>query len=150
MPTLRVNHLNAVAHSRLATATLQSPLLEAAQRLSETQIGLVVVCDSDGVIAGVISKSDVVRQIGHCLGNACKTRACDLMTTDVICCQPNDCLADVLAMMEQRGLVHIPLLDGQRRPIGVVNARDALRALVQAGEYEEALLRDYVMGIGYH
>ncbi len=125
-------------------------MLESAQRLSETQIGLVVVCDLDGVIAGVISKSDIVRQIGYCVGNACKTRACDLMTTDVICCEPNDSLADVLAMMEQRGLVHLPLLDGERRPIGVVNARDALRALVQAGEYEEALLRDYVMGIGYH
>ena len=92
MPTLRVNHLHAIAHSRLATAPLEAPLLESAQRLSETQIGLV----------------------------------------------------------EQRGLVHLPLLDGDRRPIGVVNARDALRALVQAGEYEEALLRDYVMGIGYH
>ena len=150
MSTLRVNHLNAVAHSRLVTAALHTRLLEAAEKLANTQIGLVVVCDPDGVVAGVISKSDIVRQIGHCVGSACQTLARDLMTTDVVCCQPDDCLADVLAMMEQRGLVHIPLLDGERRPIGVINARDALRALVQAGEYEEALLRDYVMGIGYH
>jgi hypothetical protein len=30
-----------------------------------------------------------------------------------------------------------------------VNARDGLRALLAAGNHEEALLRDYVMGIGY-
>ena len=150
MPTLRVTHLKAVAHSRLVTATLQTRLLEAAQKLADTQIGLVVVCDPDGVIAGVISKSDIVRQIGHCLGSACQTLACDLMTTNVVCCHPDDSLSDVLAVMEQRSLVHIPLLDEKRRPIGVLNARDALRALVQAGEYEETLLRDYVMGIGYH
>ena len=150
MPTLRVNHLHAVAHSRLATATLQTLLLEVAQKLANTHIGLVVVCDPDGVMAGVISKSDILRRLGHCLGSACQTLARDLMTTDVICCHPDDCLADVLGAMEQRGLVHMPLLDNQRRPIGVVNARDALRALVQAGEYEEALLRQYVMGIGYH
>ena len=150
MPTLRVNHLHAVAHSRLATATLQTPLLEAAQRFSKTQIGLVVVCDPDGVVAGVISQSDIVRQIGHCVGSACQTLARDLMTTDVLCCHLDDCLADVLALMEQRSLVHVPLLDKQQRPIGVVNARDALRALVQAGEYEETLLRAYVMGVGYH
>lgn len=150
MPTLRVTHLNAVAHSRLVTATLQTRLLEAAQKLMDTQIGLVVVCDPEGVIAGVISKSDIVRQIGHCLGSACQTLACDLMTTDVVCCHPDDCLAVVLAVMEQRSLVHVPILDDKRRPIGVLNARDALRALVQAGEYEETLLRDYVMGIGYH
>ena len=150
MPILRVNHLHAVAHSRLATATLQTLLLEVAQKLANTQIGLVVVCDPDGVMAGVISKSDILRKLGHCLGSACQTLARDLMTTDVFSCHPEDCLADVLAAMEQRGLVHVPLLDDQRRPIGVVNARDALRALVQAGEYEETLLREYVMGIGYH
>ena len=146
MPTL----INAVTHARLVTATLQTPLLEAAQRLSCTQIGLVIVCDAEGVIAGVISKSDIVRQIGHCLGSACQTLAGDLMTTDVVCCHPDDSLADILAVMEQHGLVHVPLLDDKRRPIGVLNARDALRALVQAGEYEETLLREYVMGIGYH
>ena len=150
MPILRVNHLHDIAHSRLATATLQTLLLEVAQKLANTQIGLVVVCGPDGGMAGVISKSDILRRLGHCLGSACQTLAPDLMTTDVFSCQPDDCLADVPAAMEQRGLVHVPLLDDQRRPIGVVNARDALRALVQAGEYEETLLRQYVMGIGYH
>ena len=72
------------------------------------------------------------------------------MTTDAVCCRPDEWLADVLARMEQRSLVHVPVLDDDRRPVGVVNARDALRALVQAGEYEETLLRQYVMGIGYH
>ena len=33
--------------------------------------------------------------------------------------------------------------------LGVVNARDGLRALLAAGNHEEALLRNYVMGIGY-
>ena len=150
MPSLKVTHLSAVARSRLFTVTLQTPLLEAAQKLTAAQIGLVVVCDADGVMAGVVSKSDIVRQIGHCLGSACQTLARDLMTVDVFSCHPSDCLADVLTAMEQRGLVHAPLLDGERRPIGVVNARDALRALVQAGEYEATLLREYVMGIGYH
>ena len=84
MHTLRVTHLNAVMHSRLATVTLQTPLLQAAQRLSETHIGLVVVCHPDGAMAGVISKSDIVRQIGHCLGSACQTLASELMTTKVI------------------------------------------------------------------
>jgi len=33
--------------------------------------------------------------------------------------------------------------------LGVVNARDGLRALLAAGNHEETLLRNYVMGIGY-
>jgi hypothetical protein len=35
------------------------------------------------------------------------------------------------------------------KPIGVLNAGDALQALLKEEEDEESLLRDYVMGIGY-
>lgn len=150
MPTTRVTHLSSVTRSRLATVTLHAPLLEAAQKLSKTHIGLVVVCDPDGVMAGVISKGDIVRQIGHCQGNSCHTQVSELMTTKVTCCQPADLLSEVLALMQEHGLVHVPVLDAYQRPLGVVNARDALRVLVAEGEYEQSLLLDYVMGVGYH
>ncbi len=150
MDTLRVSSLNDIARSRLATVSLESPLLQAARRLSDTQIGLVVVCSPDGAIAGVIGKSDIVRQIGHCMGSACHTLVSELMTTEVISCQPTDLFSDVLALMQKHGLVHLPVLDSDRRPIGVLNARDALRALVDQGQYEQLQLFDYVMGVGYH
>jgi hypothetical protein len=34
-------------------------------------------------------------------------------------------------------------------PLGVLNARDILQVLLQESEDKEAMLRDYVMGIGY-
>ena len=46
-------------------------------------------------------------------------------------------------------MVHVPVIDEKSGPSGVVNARDALRVLWAEEKYEEALLRDYVMGIGY-
>ena len=49
----------------------------------------------------------------------------------------------------ERGFVHVPVVDAQHKPSGVLNARDALRELWAEGQYEEALLRDYVMGVGY-
>jgi hypothetical protein len=36
------------------------------------------------------------------------------------------------------------------RPMRVLNARDALEALLEEAEYEEVLLREYVMCVGYH
>ncbi len=150
MNILRIAGLVATAQARLATVTLRAPLMQAARLLSRPQIDLVVVCHPDGTIAGVVSKTDVVKQIGHCAGSACQTLACELMTADAVCCQPQDYVADVLALMEQHSLVHLPVLDETRRPIGVVAARDALQALVREGEYEESLVRQYVMGAGYH
>ena len=75
--------------------------------------------------------------------------AADVMTRDVAYCRPTDTLPDVLSMMERRGFIHIPVVDEKSKPQGVMNARDALRALMAEGNYELSLLRDYVMGIGY-
>ena len=98
---------------------------------------------------GVITKTDIVREIGRCGESACTTAAADVMTRDVTYCRPTDSLADVLSTMEKRGFIHIPVVDEKFEPWGVVNARDALRALMAEGNYEASLLRDYVMGIGY-
>lgn len=51
--------------------------------------------------------------------------------------------------MKDRGLKHVPVIDAESRPLGVLYARDALQELLKEVEYEELLLRDYVMGIGY-
>ena len=144
-----VSSIDAVARSRLVTIGANATLVDAARVLSDTQISLVVVCNPDGAMVGVITKTDIVRQIGHCEGSACARVAADVMTCDVAYCRPTDCLPDVLAVMHKRGFVHIPVVDQAFKPIAVVNARDALRELLAQEKYEESLLRDYVMGVGY-
>ena len=52
--------------------------------------------------------------------------------------------------MHKHSLVHVPVLGHDKRPLGVVNARDAIRALVDEGQFEQSQLFDYVMGVGYH
>lgn len=51
-------------------------------------------------------------------------------------------------MMKARGLQRIPVRRGQE-PLGVIYARDALQCLLGEVENDEALLRDYVMDVGY-
>jgi CBS domain-containing protein len=51
--------------------------------------------------------------------------------------------------MKARGLQRIPVVDGNRKPVGIIYARDALQCLLGDVENDEALLRDYVMDVGY-
>jgi hypothetical protein len=46
--------------------------------------------------------------------------------------------------------VHVPIFDQKSKPVGVINARDALQILLGDVEYDVSFLRDYVMGLGYH
>ena len=144
-----VSSIDKVARSRLQTVGAQATLVEVAAKLSNAQISLVVVCDEAGQAIGAITETLLIRRLG--LGNAdfFTTQARDVMTHDITRCTPEDGLSDLLAMMHQSGLIHVLVVDSDNQPIGVVNARDGLRALLAAGNREEELLRNYVMGIGY-
>ncbi len=146
---LLVHGIAAVARSRLFTVEAGATLVEVAARLSGAQISVVVVCDAAGHAIGIITETLLVRQLGLGQADFFATHAGDVMTRDFIGCAPEEMLSDVLAMMHARGLIHVLLIDAENKPTGVLNARDGLRALLAAGNHEEALLRNYVMGIGY-
>jgi CBS domain-containing protein len=138
-----------VARQRLVTIGDNAPLAEAAKFLDGRHINLVVVCDNRGAVVGVITRTDIVRQMSLCLGRGCTSPAATVMTRDVIYCRPSDSLEDVWSIMKERKLLHVPIVGEDLRPLGVINARDALLALLEGSEYESSLMRDYVMGIGY-
>ncbi|SRR5581483_1449782 len=138
------------ARDRLITIGADAPLIAAATLLRDLDDDLVVVSDADGALAGVITKTDIVRQISHCQGAGCMAAASAVMTQAVIYCRPDNLLHEIWLIMKERHLKNVPILDRESRPIGVLNARDALEALLQELEYEEVLLREYVMCVGYH
>lgn len=146
---LLVGSLEDVARSRLFTVSADSLLVKVAAQLSSAQISVIVVCDLQGTGLGVITETILVHQLGLGQADFFTTQARDVMTHDFTTCNLEDLLSDVLTMMHARGLIHVVVLGSDKRPIGVLNARDGLRALLAAGNQEETFLRNYVMGIGY-
>ncbi|WP_269532104.1 CBS domain-containing protein [Chitinimonas sp. BJYL2] len=149
LPLTPVSSIALVARSRLLTVGINAFLAEVSAMLARTQISLVIVCDDAGKAVGVITETVLVRQLGFGQADVFSTRAGDVMTHTFTTCRPEDSLPEVLAMMHERGLIHVPVLDADHHPVGVINARDGLRALLAMGNQEEALLRNYVMGVGY-
>lgn len=144
-----VSSLQDVTCSRLDSINVDMLISDVARKLSSTQISLVVVCDAYGKMVGIITKTDIVQWLGRCQGSFCSVAASDVMTREVIFCRPHDYLPDVLSVLQKKGFVHLPVLDENHKPLGVLNVRDALRSLYADEKYEESLLRDYVMGVGY-
>ena len=143
-----VDVLLPAARNRLATIGDDAPLIEAARRL-RSGVDILVVCRPAGLLRGVITKTDVVAQIGQCQGSGCLASAASCMTEDVALCRAGDLLEDLWSRMKERGLKNIPIVDQDGRPLGVLNARDMLQALLDESAWEESMMRDYVMGIGY-
>jgi CBS domain-containing protein len=146
-----VEKIMPLARDRLVTVRDDALLAEAAKFLDGRHINLVIVCDKGGAMIGIVTRTDVVRQISLFLGQdcGCTVPVTVAMNRNVIYCRPGDLLQDVWSIMKERKLLHVPIVDKAVRPLGVINARDALLVLLEASEHEAALLRDYVMGIGY-
>jgi CBS domain-containing protein len=144
-----VSSLATVASARLLRVGTAALLTEVAAKLASSQISLVVVCDADGSVAGIITETMLVQQLGVGRADVFTTPASVVMNRDYNTCSAADSLSDVLAMMHRLGVIHVLIVEADNKPLGVLNARDGLRALLAAGNQEEALLRNYVMGFGY-
>lgn len=147
--TISIESVLPKARDRLVTIAADAPLTVAAELLFEPTCRMVVACDPAGAMAGVITRTDIIRQVRHCQGCGCATRCMMIMSRHVFACRPDDRLHEVWAIMKEKELHSIPVVDSKRRPLGLLSARDALQALLASAQYEENLLRDYVMGLGY-
>jgi CBS domain-containing protein len=145
-----VEHLLLGARKRLVTITIEQPLRAAADLLCRSDVDLVVVCDGEDRLAGVVTKTDIVRQMGRCCGESCREVAATAMSRDVTSCHPTSDLETVFSIMKTHGITNVPVIDDEAHPVGVLNARDALEVLLNETEREDALLRDYVACTGYH
>jgi CBS domain-containing protein len=144
-----VKHILEAAQKRLVVLSQEASLFDAARILANRDTPLVVVCDSDGIAVGVISSSHVIKVLATAGVDALGFNAGAIMTKPVLSCHVDETLQQVWAVMNSRTLPCAPILDHDGRAQGVLHARDVAIALLEEVNYEEILLRDYVMGVGY-
>ena len=144
---MRIDHLHSLTSSRLRVIGADATVQAAALALTEPNIGLVVVCHDHGEAAGVLSKSDLVRHLA--LSGSAGATAATLMTRRVVSCRPNDDVHEVWQAMTAQALQNMPVLGADSKPLGILDIRDAMNALLEQEEFEEQLLANYIAGIGY-
>ena len=145
-----VKHILEAAQKRLVVLSQEASLFDAARILVNRDTPLVVVCDSDDIAVGVIASSHVIKILATAGVDALGFNAGAIMTKPVLSCHVDQTLQQVLGeVMNSRTLPCAPILDDDGRAQGVMHARDVAIALLDEVNYEEILLRDYVMGVGY-
>jgi CBS domain-containing protein len=115
----------------VVTVRPDQTLREALAMLSQHSIGALVVVNTAGELAGILSERDIVREAVR------NERFFDLtvsaiMTKNVITGQPRDDLDAVARTMTHKRFRHLPVLDGGKL-VGVVSLGDVVKA--QRDEY---------------
>ncbi len=143
---MRIDNLGAATSARLAVVGVDATLQTAAFSLSRPGIGLVVVC-SDTSAAGVLTKSDLVRHLAA--AGVADAPVALLMSRPFVSCEPDDDVYSVWQTMTARKLQNVPVLGANRKPLGILDIRDAMQALFEYEQFQERVLIDYIAGIGY-
>jgi CBS domain-containing protein len=97
-------------------------------RMMEEGIGAVVVCEGPRLV-GIFTERDVLRLAaeGPEFGSA---RLEDVMTRSPVTVEPDVHIVDAARMMGERGIRHLPVVEGENLH-GMVGIRDVLRSLVE-------------------
>ena len=144
---MRIETLGSETSARLSVIAIEATLRTAAFAFSNPRIGLVVVCDRSGRATGVVSKSDIIRHLRDV--RVTDAPITDLMVRNVVSCHPEDDLYATWQKMTTQNLQNMPVLGAGLTPVGILDIRDALKALFEQEEYQERLLFNYVSGVGY-
>ena len=99
-------------------------LNQAATRMNIFKIGSVIVVDSDGNLAGIITKTDITKVYGVICGG--KFQVKDYMTKKVFTCRKSDSLRFALNMINQNDISRLVVTDNNGKPLGVITTNTFL------------------------
>lgn len=121
-------------------------VLDAAQLLVEHGIGSVVITQADQ-LAGIFTERDILRLIAKDPHDLDRITVGSAMTRSPITARPDDELPDMMGLMTDRKIRHLPVVaDG--RVVGIVSIGDLLHACHSKAEEENSHLRQYIQGAG--
>jgi len=115
---------------------------DAAQLMIQSRIGAVLVRDDSG-ICGIISERDVTRGLALRGEDAAAATVETVMTRDVITCAPTDHSDDLMTLMTNQGVRHLPVLSGGELN-GIVSMRDIVKARLTELESHSEALQTYI------
>ena len=108
--------------------------------MAERRVGAVVIEDKAAVV-GIFSERDLVKLLARNGPSALNEPLRKAMTAPVITCRAEDRLDQVMALMSQRHVRHMPVMDGNSLR-GMISIRDLVRHRLEEKELETAILLD--------
>lgn len=123
-----------------STATV----LDALRTMAEHDIGAVLVLDGDELV-GILSERDYARKVALAGRSSKDSQVKDIMTGNVVCVGPSEAIDECMALMTQKRVRHLPVMD-RKRIVGMVSIGDVVKATINDKESTIAQLQSYITG----
>lgn len=121
----------------------QDSVFEALRRMADHDVGAMMVLDEHGRLIGVFSERDYTRKIALMGKSSKDTPVRDIMTANVITVSPQTDTRDCLALMSQKKIRHLPVMDSGK-VMGMISIRDITSDIIADHEMTISFLQHYI------
>lgn len=132
---------NSPVHSVAPTDTM----LAALQRMSDHGIGALLVLEG-GRIAGIVTERDYARKVVLQGRSSSTTQVSGVMTAQVHCVLPRQTTAECMALMTDKRIRHLPVVDDAHQVLGMVSIGDLVKEIISEQQFTIQQLEHYITG----
>jgi CBS domain-containing protein len=134
--------LGAKPSQEVVTIAPEAGVRDLIAALAEHNVGALIVSTDGTTVEGIVSERDVVRHLHHD-GTVINNTVRAIMTTDVETCEKDVLLDDLMKVMTDRRIRHVPVVDGDTL-IGIVSIGDVVKHRIDQLQFERDQLDNYV------
>lgn len=120
-------------------------LSEVAQRLTQYSIGSLVVSRDGAGVDGIISERDVIAALAANGETALALPTSSVMSSPATTCTPETRVNELMSIMTDRRIRHLPVVDGGRL-VGIVSIGDVVKWRIDELAEDAEHLQEYVAG----
>lgn len=143
MPTVR--DILAAKGSQVFSIGPEASVLQATRQMNQHKVGALVVMHQQQVV-GIFTERDVLRRVVAEQRSPSDVNVADVMTSEVICCEPDRDLDDASTIMQQRRIRHLPVCDEDGGLIGLISIGDLNACHASHQQQTIHFLNDYIYG----
>ncbi len=114
----------------------------ALEEMANRDVGALLVVDGDR-LAGIVSERDYARKVILLGRRSQEAAVSDIMTADVHTVTPDSSVDDCMALMTERRIRHLPVLE-EGRLVGLVSIGDVVKAVISDKEHLIEQLERYI------
>ena len=133
-----------ISGKRVETISASASIHDLVSSLNTHHVGALVVSSDGKKIDGIVSERDVVRAMPGKLDQLAGMHVRDIMTVEVHTCSAESTVAELMIMMTELRIRHVPVVDTYGVLLSIVSIGDVVKNYVTEIEGERTALRDYV------
>lgn len=130
-PTILCDSMGSLGLKEPLTVTPETTLAQCVAIMQQRHVGSLLVVDAAGRLSGIFTERDCLMKVVGKVRDLESATVAQYMTNNPIRERPEASLAFALNLMSNGGFRHVPIVDQDDLPIGIISVKDVVEHIVK-------------------